>query len=328
MSKMKMEYLNSLKPTTFMDDQAVKDNFISLYKQTRNDDQDEAEAFYYREALYFKRILHDTPALTQCTVFSLYAAFIDVVTNGLTFDPSAKLLYLTSRNANAGTHKDPIWEKRARVIISPYGELAIRIEQKQLRYIDEPVIVYACDSIKIRTTEQGNKVILYESTIPRTSPHIIASFVKLTRMDGSFDFKYLLEDDIKRLAAYSNRDNKDKGANALYSSANGGIDPGFLAAKTIKHAFSTFPKIKIKGASTELEGSGGDDMEQQPAAPVSASQPAKEYKPLPMAEFGAYAEKIQGPAAAEVQVRKEPETFGAEPVTSGPATLVYEDETF
>ena len=42
--------------------------------------------------------------------------------------------------------------------------------------------------------------------------------------------------------------------NELYTSANGGIDPGFLKAKCIKHAFDTYPKLRIgKGSVLESQ---------------------------------------------------------------------------
>ena len=63
--------------------------------------------------------------------------------------------------------------------------------------------------------------------------------------------------------------------NELYQSNHGGIDTGFLAAKLIKHAFSTYPKIRI-GKGTELESQQDDNKQQEvddfygvaPAMPV------------------------------------------------------------
>ena len=57
--------------------------------------------------------------------------------------------------------------------------------------------------------------------------------------------------DWERLAVYSEKKNFGK-ANALYTSFNGGIDPGFLAAKMIKHAFKSYPKVSLRGQFTQL----------------------------------------------------------------------------
>ena len=63
----------------------------------------------------------------------------------------------------------------------------------------------------------------------------------------------MLPEDIDRLKGYSLKKNqrKDKDgnvygdANALYHSNEGQIDTGFLEAKVIKHAFKTFPKLRL-----------------------------------------------------------------------------------
>ena len=58
-------------------------------------------------------------------------------------------------------------------------------------------------------------------------------------------FFWMLEDDILRLKGYSQRNSREGKANALYTADNGSIDRGFLEAKTIKHSFDAFPKIRI-----------------------------------------------------------------------------------
>ena len=41
--------------------------------------------------------------------------------------------------------------------------------------------------------------------------------------------------------------------NELYTSNNGNIDTGFLCAKIIKHAFKTYPKVRIGKAELETQ---------------------------------------------------------------------------
>ena len=60
----------------------------------------------------------------------------------------------------------------------------------------------------------------------------------------------LYEEDWQRLKDYSNKQNRGRGANELYSSGReGGIDPGFLRAKCIKHAFASYPKVRVGRAT-------------------------------------------------------------------------------
>ncbi len=78
-------------------------------------------------------------------------------------------------------------------------------------------------------------------------------FIRIVRADGTVDWHWMMEGDIKRLEAYSFKNNqnwnpqtrqKEGKANALYTSSEGGIDPGFLESKLIKHAFDGYPKVR------------------------------------------------------------------------------------
>lgn len=247
MEKLTLPELNKLKPLQVLDDERVKERFINLFKSIHKAEEAEAENFYQKERYNFQRIIQEDPNLQQCTGFSIYGCFMDVASMLLPLDNvSQPLLYILWGNAKVGDNK---WEKRAVLEISPYGELALRMQKGQLLYADNPVIVYEGDTFKPIVNEKGQKICIYEAAIPRKSKIIIAAFIRLTRPDGSFDFSYMLADDIERLRNYSNKknkgDNKNDKSNALYTSNDGQIDPGFLRAKVIKHAFSTFPKIKI-----------------------------------------------------------------------------------
>ena len=89
---------------------------------------------------------------------------------------------------------------------------------------------------------------------------MIGAFIRIVRCDGSEDYQWLLEGDITRLAKYSAKNNSyykngqrvEGKANELYSSQEGGIDPGFLENKMIKHAFDAYPKVRI-GQFTQIQ---------------------------------------------------------------------------
>lgn len=273
-TKIKMEWVNSLPKMTFMDEDAIRDAFIKTNMATRGVNQGAAETFYQKEAMYLKRVIYNSinPSkpkqdLRNSTTFSLYACFMDMALNGdiLSFNPDDKLTYVTQRGYKAGRDdQGDIWEQRAKMIISPYGELAIRQDYGQVKYADPVVVVYDGDHMGIETNDQGNIVVMFKSKVPRASKKIIGSFVKVTRPDGSFVMPYFLQEDIDRLAGYSGRQNQGQ-VNALYGTGeNGqGIDAGFLKAKTLKHAFTTFPKVKIKGTNSDLDEQQDDfdDME-------------------------------------------------------------------
>ena len=128
----------------------------------------------------------------------------------------------------------------------------------QIKHADNPVIVYEGDSFEPFQDSSG-KGVNYTLNINHGAK-IVGAFIRIVRMDGTEDYHWMLPNDWQRLAGYSEKKNFGK-ANALYTSVNGGIDPGFLGAKLIKHAFKSYPKVSIVGRFTQL----AKDPEEQPA---------------------------------------------------------------
>ena len=89
---------------------------------------------------------------------------------------------------------------------------------------------------------------------PAHQPRLLQHYIRIVRNDNSVDYQWLMQGDIERLKHYSEKANskwneqtrrRELGnANALYTSNNGGIDPGFLENKMIKHAFDAYPKVR------------------------------------------------------------------------------------
>ncbi|HON64797.1 MAG TPA: hypothetical protein PK840_07960, partial [Bacilli bacterium] len=112
--------------------------------------------------------------------------------------------------------------------------------------------------------------------------------------------------DIVRLKGYSERKNRGT-ANALYSSSStGSIDPGFFAAKLIKHAFKSFPKIQIGGTMTKIEDVEEPIIETQP--PSEIITPSYEM-PTEVVEE----EETGNSVAARAANAKEEQPFKVEP---------------
>lgn len=230
-----------------------------------------AEANYLAECSYFNKLIAEKPELKDCTPVSLYNVFIEAAISGMSLNPDRGLTYVMTRNVNIGNRDAPSWQKRAYLLLSPYGELALRIKYGHIKYADNPVLVYEGDSFRPKNDASGNFIIEYEKCIPRKSSKIIAAFIKLVRHDGSNDFKFIVVDeDIARLAKYSA---KSKGqnaqANALYTSNEGQIDPGFLMAKLIKHAFKNYPKAPV--SNIKLASDEPVAIDPMPMAPIEAS---------------------------------------------------------
>lgn len=229
----------------------VEEKFIKLMQHIQRVPKNVAESVFHAEKFHFLKRINENADLRACEPLSLYGVFIDVAVNGLSLDPTKNLVYVIPNNVNVGTKESPIWAKRAALSISPQGELAIRQRDGQIKYADNVVIVYEGDEFQPGTDAAGNKTVHYKLNVSHSTV-IIGAYIRIVRVDGSVDFQWMLKADIDRLAGYSERKNKGK-VNALYTSNNGQIDSGFLAAKMIKHAFKAYPKARIGGSFAQLE---------------------------------------------------------------------------
>ncbi len=262
-----VDRLNALQPLDIVGDPAVREKFIQIYNTLHGD----GEAAYERESVYFNQLLRDyeNGKLQKATRFSIFTAFIDLAVCGLSLAPGSRAqCYLLGRNVNIGTKDQPRWEGRCVLTVSGYGELMLRIRAGQIRHADNPVLVYENDEFSFADRD-GRKSVMYVAHIPHAGKKIVACYLGFTRADGSRDYGVLFEEDWKRLQEYSLKNNQRRNArgevygnaNALYTSGEGNtIDPGFLCAKCIKHAFKTYPKVNI-GKNTELQSEQPDDVE-------------------------------------------------------------------
>lgn len=258
-----VDELNRLQPADILTYPAVREKFIQIWDTLWGEGK--GEPAYERELNYFGHWLKDNAqAVAKATRFSIFTTFIDLAVCGLSVEPGVRALcYLQGRNVAVGKDAQgkTTYEPRLTLTISGYGELVMRARAGQIKYADNPVIVYEEDSFSFSDND-GRKSVKYTCNLPHNSRHIVACFMKITRTDGSVDYAVMFEEDWTRLSDYSAKQNRKwddqsrrwvKGnPNELYSSQNGGIDPGFLMAKCIKHAFKTYPKVRI-GKATQME---------------------------------------------------------------------------
>lgn len=254
-----VEQLNEMQPLDIVTSPIVRDKFINIYDTLWGNGT--GEAAYERESNYFNKLLREKKELQRGTHFSLFTAFIDLAICGLSLEQGVRALcYLIGRNVNIGTREQPKWEGRVVLTISAYGELVLRERAGQIRHADNPVLVYANDEFSF-SDKNGRKEMEYVCHLPHTGQRIVACYLRITRADGSIDFSIMTEEGWQRLAEYSaNQDRKNHQPNALYTSNSGSIDSGFLMAKCIKHAFKTYPKVRI-GRGTELQSQQVEEKE-------------------------------------------------------------------
>ncbi len=234
--------LNQTAPVALANLPEVADRFKHIYAVMNGGASDKAAVKYEAEKFHFMKLIQDKTDLQQCTKLSLYGCFLDMAVNGLSFDPAMKHAYVVSFNTNVGSRNDPKWEKRATLMISGYGELSMRVRQGQIKYADNPVLVFEGDEFRHGT--KGGKVFLdHVAAFPRKTDNIIACYVRLERNDGSVDYKVMSIEEIMKLKAFSKDQNSKAWTDGL---------PGMVQAKTIKHAFRSYPKIRM-GEFTKLQ---------------------------------------------------------------------------
>lgn len=273
-----VKLLNELQPTEIVRNDNVRDKFIQIYDAMWSQSTGvSGEAAYEKEARNFNRLLSEKEDVRKkCSHFSLFTSFLDVAISGLTLDPGTKAqAYLLARSIAVDSYVDDHGQKKNRyetqcvLTVSGYGELVLRARCGQIRHADNPVIVYEEDSFEFGE-RNGQKFVNYTCRLPHQSGRIVACFMKITRADGSVDYAVMLPEDWARLSNYSARQNskfnyqtkqwENGKPNALYTAQGGQIDPGFLVAKCIKHAFKTYPKARI-GHATQLESQQVDETE-------------------------------------------------------------------
>lgn len=273
-----VEQLNELKPLEIVRNDKVRDKFIQIYEAMWTPSTGvSGEAAYEKESRNFNRLLSEKEDIRKkCNHFSIFTSFLDVAISGLTLEPGTKAqAYLLSRSIAVDSYIDEHGQKKNRyetqcvLTVSGYGELVLRARCGQIRHADNPVIVYEEDSFEFGE-RNGQKFVNYTCRLPHQSGRIVACFMKITRADGSIDYAVMLPEDWIRLSSYSARQNgkwnyqtkqwENGKPNALYEAQGGQIDPGFLVAKCIKHAFKTYPKARV-GRATQLESQQVDETE-------------------------------------------------------------------
>ncbi len=269
-----MDHLNTLQPASIANDDRVKAMFVKNFNAIHKSSN--GEQVYELEKYYFSRGVSTSAELKKCTKLSLYATFIEMAVQGLSFDPGKKLCYLVPQNVNVGTKDNPQWETRASLEVSPYGELAIRQAMGQIKSADNPEVVYEGEHFEVSQTPTGKQVD-HKFKFPRTGK-MIACYMRIVKSDGENDYFILDSAGMERLKSYSAKKNKGF-ANALYGKDGVGPDEGFWKAKTIKHAFKSYPKVKLPGQFTKLQEDPEDiddapmvDYGMQIQAPITAHE--------------------------------------------------------
>jgi len=250
----------------------VKERFIAIFEAAHFNpnlspemNRKAAENMMVSEQANFLKVISEkgfTPTDMNSQKFktAVFMCFLDVAMNGLSYDPMKKLMYVVPRSAKTGNKLSNGKDEYVKIPynqIAPDGEVTLRQRAGQIKGIDRPTVVYEGDTCRI-VEKDGKRTVEYSADIAgQDTRKVIAVFSYLHLPDGSREPVILTSVDFARYASYSQKQNKsaqlpEGKANELYFSWNGGIDPGFAAAKLIKHAFKGKPRVRA-GAHSFLE---------------------------------------------------------------------------
>ena len=264
-----LEQINTVRHEQIPD--IAHDKFIQVYSQKFGEQN--AEAFYEEQRGFFINELTSgsyKELLKEAKGTSIYFAFLFLAINNLSLEKGlSTTCYLECRSIKVGERTDDkgkklnIYERNAVITVTGYGEIVLRQRAGQIRSVDNPKVVYDCDSFRYGE-RYGRAFVEYEKAIPRPAgAKIIACYVRIVKADGTTDYFVLDTDEMVRLRQYSGKSNWGK-ANALYGIQQdcSDIDTGFLKSKTVKHAFKGYPKLSI-GAGGALEADKDTDPQPQ-----------------------------------------------------------------
>jgi recombinational DNA repair protein RecT len=238
----------------------VKQKFSLLLAASHGiKDPSMAESFFEKEKFFFMKLQEENPKLKEATELSQIGTFLDVVTNGLTFEKIQNHVYVMVRNTKVGDG----YEQRMSYEVAKNGAMYLVKKSGAIKDITEPVIVYEGDKIDVET-DNGILNIKHSPAIPRKSSVILGAFCFVITSDNRREGFWYPIDRVERLKTYSAKQNKrwDKSKNAfvegqpneLYTSGKDGqIDEGFFVTKAVKAAIKNYSKKAINFGTNQVE---------------------------------------------------------------------------
>jgi recombinational DNA repair protein RecT len=243
-----------------LESDAVKGKFLKLFRAVHNiSDPEMAESFFEKELFFFKKNMEENPKLKECTEMSIIGTFLEVVSNGLSFEKIQGHVYIMSRNTKVGDG----YETRMSYEIAKNGAMYLVKRAGSIKDVTDPTIVYEGDEISVKNKD-GVLLIDHSPAIPRKSGKILGAYCAIISLDGKRESTWFPIERINRLMDYSKKQNKrwdkDKKAfvegkpNELYTSNDGQIDEGFFLTKVVKSAIKNYSKKSIEGTNEVNDG--------------------------------------------------------------------------
>ncbi len=256
------QHIQSLSPMDVASDETIGKHFVQKFRAMYRVPEQQAVAFYEREKDNFLRRIEESESLQKCTAMSLFKCFMQVGGWKLSLDTGSQPdVYIISGNRkiiveDENGKKSEQWIQEATAQPSPYGELKIRKENRQISHTGNPTVVYDCDDYEEYLGENGRTKVRWKKGSRTEKSRIVGGFILLEYHDNTSEFKIFDMIDVATWEKASTKKNKGK-TNLLYGYEaktingevahvkieGGQIDRKFFEGKILKHAFKLFPRV-------------------------------------------------------------------------------------
>lgn len=191
----------------------VRKKFIENYNACNKEKQ--GELMYHRQVVHFKQLIASSDQLKNSDGFSLYACFLTAAVKGYSFDPEDKEIYLIPKGGKA-----MLWRQAG-------AHVRRLLQTGQIKYADQPQIVYKGDIIEVKNGRVINHVEKFQTE------EMLLGYVRF-ELDDSGNDRYF----IYRKSEWETWRKKSQQPNGENWNYNGSGQPlaGFLKTKIVKHA--------------------------------------------------------------------------------------------
>lgn len=247
---------------------ATKTNPIDYFEQSRDRCVQlfGTEQRFIEEATHLLALVHNTPALKECTGASIQGVLLAIASTGLSLNPVMKLAYVIPRNIKIKTPgQADRWEKRAMVEPSYMGLMKLATDSGAVRNF-EVHEVYQGDEFEFDIVEKRPRVHKPYWTIGRQRGAIIGVYGFAILADGTVIPEHMGADELVKIQAKS-----DNANGSVYTDWQGEMARKALVKRLQKYVPRTEKSERFLEA-VELDNAGFDLS--KPTGP-GAAKPAE-----------------------------------------------------
>ncbi len=173
------------------------------------------EVRFVQEATFLLRMVHDTPALQECTKASIAGVLLSIASTGLSLNPVLKLCYVIPRNVKMKTASGDRWEKRASVEPSYMGLMKLATDTGSVKNF-EVHDVYKGDEFEFDLVAKRPRVHKPYWTLGRERGPMVGVYGFAVLSDGTIIPDHMGADELAKIQAKS-----DNAGGKVYSDWQG-----------------------------------------------------------------------------------------------------------